>query len=145
MYKKILMAYNGSAAGQRALLDCREIAQWNQAELTLVAVEPLPLCLAGPDASAYDANLLDIDHSPYHEILEAGVRSLTEAGMRVNGLVVTGDPVREIAHCASQIKADLIIVGHKHLDGWTSRWWGHSVSSHLIELAPCNVLMVLTK
>src|SRR5665647_3511186 len=32
---------NGSVAGQRALLDCHEIAQWNEAELTLIAVAPL--------------------------------------------------------------------------------------------------------
>ena len=43
MYKKILLAYDGSESGQNALLDCHEIAQWSQAELTLIAVMPLPL------------------------------------------------------------------------------------------------------
>ena len=33
MYKKILLAYDGSESGQQALLDCHEIAQWSQAEL----------------------------------------------------------------------------------------------------------------
>ena len=41
MYKKILLAYDGSESGQNALLDCHEIAQWSQAELTLIAVMPL--------------------------------------------------------------------------------------------------------
>src|SRR5689334_16909139 len=40
MYKKILLAYDGSDAGQKALLDCREVAQWSQSELHLVAVMP---------------------------------------------------------------------------------------------------------
>ena len=35
MYKKILLAYDGSDAGQQALLDCKEIAQMEQSELTL--------------------------------------------------------------------------------------------------------------
>jgi len=143
MYKKILMAYNGSAAGQRALLDCHEIAQWNEAELTLIAVAPLPLCILGPEASAYDANLLEVDHSRYHEILDAGVRRLAEAGLQVKGRVVTGDPVVEIARCASRIKADLIVVGHRHLEGRAARWWGHSVSKYLIQFAPCSVLVVV--
>ena len=41
MYKRILLAYDGSESGQRALLDCQEIAQLNQSELFLVAVMPL--------------------------------------------------------------------------------------------------------
>ena len=32
MYKKILLAYDGSDAGQQALLDCREIVQMEQSE-----------------------------------------------------------------------------------------------------------------
>ena len=28
MYKKIVLAYDGSESGQQALLDCHEIAQW---------------------------------------------------------------------------------------------------------------------
>jgi len=36
MYKKILLAYDGSDAGQKALLDCRDLAQWSQSELHLL-------------------------------------------------------------------------------------------------------------
>ena len=43
MYKKILLAYNGSAAGQKALLDSGELAAWGHASLHLVAVMPLNL------------------------------------------------------------------------------------------------------
>ena len=40
MYKRILLAYDGSEAGQKALLECRELAQWSQCEIELVAVMP---------------------------------------------------------------------------------------------------------
>ena len=40
MYKQILLAYDGSQAGQKALLDCQDIVQWSGAALTLVAVMP---------------------------------------------------------------------------------------------------------
>jgi len=52
--------------------------------------------------------------------------------------------VNEIAHCARRIEADLIVVGHKHLDGWAARWWQGSISKALIEQAPCSVLVVIT-
>ena len=40
MYKTIVLAYDGSDSGQKALLDCQEIGQWSQASLHLVAVMP---------------------------------------------------------------------------------------------------------
>ena len=40
MHKRILLAYDGSEAGQKALLECGEIARWSHAELYLVAVMP---------------------------------------------------------------------------------------------------------
>ena len=63
----------------------------------------------------------------------------------LSGEVVTGDPVQELAKAASRLQADLIVVGHKHLDGWAARWWRGSVSKHLIEHAPCSVLVVITR
>jgi len=40
MYKRILLAYDGSDAGQKALLDCQDVAQWSHSELFLIAVMP---------------------------------------------------------------------------------------------------------
>jgi nucleotide-binding universal stress UspA family protein len=53
--------------------------------------------------------------------------------------------VTEIVRHARVIEADLIVVGHKHLDGWAARWWRGSVSKALIELASCSVLVVITR
>ena len=47
MYKRILLAYDGSEAGQKALLECKELAQWANAELCLVAVMPPASALIG--------------------------------------------------------------------------------------------------
>ena len=145
MYKRILLAYDGSAPGQQALLDCHDIAQWSQAELTLIAVMPLPLTTIGPEGGVYDETLHDSEKNRYQTILDTGVRKLADAGLSARGEVVTGDAVSEIARCASRIKADLIVVGHKHLDGWAARWWRGSISKALIEHAPCSVLVVITQ
>ena len=56
-----------------------------------------------------------------------------------------GDPVVEVARYADEIGADLIVVGHRHLDSWAKRWWRGSVSKALIEHANCNVLVVITR
>jgi nucleotide-binding universal stress UspA family protein len=144
MYKRILLAYDGSVPGQRALLDCHEIAQWSHSELTLIAVMPLALTAIGPEGGVYDESLQESEKNRYQAILDAGLRRLADAGLSARGEVVIGDAVNEIADCAHRIEADLIVVGHKHLDGWAARWWRGSVSKALIEHAPCSVLVVIT-
>ena len=52
MYKKILLAYDGSETGQDALLQSREMAEWAKAEIALVAVMPPPAYYA--PAPAYE-------------------------------------------------------------------------------------------
>ena len=122
------------------MLNCHEIAQWSHSELTLIAVMPPTLAALGPEGGVYDEALQE----DYQTILDAGVRKLANAGLTARGEMVTGDAVNEIAHCARRIDADLIVVGHKHLDGWAARWWRGSVSKALIEQAPCSVLVVIT-
>ncbi len=144
MYKRILLGYDGSESGQQALLDSREIAQWSQAELLLVAVMPLPITALGPEGGVYDETLEREERARYQAILDAGVQRLAQAGLSARGEVLKGDPVHELARAAERLKADLIVVGHKHLDSWAARWWRGSVSKSLIEHAPCSVLVVIT-
>lgn len=52
MYKQILLAYDGSQAGQKALLDCQDIVQWSGAALTLVAVMPRDIVFAAAEGAS---------------------------------------------------------------------------------------------
>ena len=144
MYKRILLAYDGSEAGQKALLDCRDIAHWGGSELRLVAVMPSAAALIGAEGGIYDVAAEERDREHFEGILAEGIKRLADAGHKASGEVVVGDAVDEIAKCAARIEADLIIVGHKHLEGWAARWWRGSVSKTLIEHAPCSVLVVIT-
>ncbi len=145
MYKRILLAYDGSEPGQQALLDCNEIAQLAGAQLFLIAVMPPPAALIGGEGFVYDVRREDEERTRYEDILKEGLRRLNEAGHSAKGEVVVGDAVDEITRCARTIEADLIVVGHKHLDSWAARWWRGSVSKTLIEHAPCSVLVAITR
>ena len=145
MYKRILLAYDGSQSGQKALLDCKELAQWGNSELFLVAVMPSPATFIGAEGGVYDAGSEERDRQQYQGILDEGIQRLAEGGHKANGEVLVGDAVDEIARCAVRVNADLIVVGHRHLEGWAARWWRGSVSKALIEHAPCNVLVVITR
>lgn len=145
MYKRILLAYDGSESGQKALLDCRDIAQWSQAALSLIAVTPIHMQMIGIEGGIYDQRVAEEDKIKYQAILDDGLRRLGEAGHQARGEVLYGETVDEIARYASKMEADLIVVGHRHLEGWAARWWRGSVSKSLIEQAPCNVLVVITR
>lgn len=146
MYKRILMAYDGSEAGRNALLEARGLAGWGGgATVHLIAVMPPPAAFIGGEGGVYDLGLEEQERKEYQAILDDGLQRLRETGQTVTGEVVVGEAVMEIAECARRISADLIVVGHKHLDSWAARWWRGSVSKALIEQAPCNVLVVITK
>ncbi|MBG9386624.1 universal stress protein [Caenimonas aquaedulcis] len=145
MYKRILLAYDGSDAGQKALLDSRELAHWSQSELALVAVMPSAMSFVGLEGGVYDMELEEREKKKHQAVLDDGLRRLSEAGFTSRGEVVVGEAVDEICKYAKKIHADLIVVGHKHLDSWAARWWRGSISGAMIEHAPCSVLVVITQ
>jgi nucleotide-binding universal stress UspA family protein len=144
MYKRILMAYDGSDAGQKALLDCRELAQWSGSELCLVAVMPSAMSFVGLEGGVYDVELEEREKKKHRAVLDDGLARLGSAGYSAKGEVVVGEAIDEITKYARKVEADLIVVGHKHLDSWAARWWRGSISASLIEHAPCSVLVVIT-
>ena len=144
MYKRILLAYDGSESGQKALLDCRDIVQWSGATLTLVAVMPHHIDFIGAEGGFYDPKLTEREKQNYQTILQQGLKDLSDAGHAATGEVLVGDTVSEITNYARKVQADLIVVGHKQLDGWAARWWRGSSSGALIEHAHCSVLVAIT-
>ncbi len=143
MYKTIVLAYDGSEAGQRALLDCQEIGQWSQARLHLVAVMPPPMPAPAAEVWAFNPETDQAERVRYQAVLDAGLEGLRNSGLEVQGQLVSGNSVDEIVRVAQAERADLIVVGHKHLESWAARWWRGSVSKSLIEHAPCSVLVVI--
>ncbi|MDP1647528.1 MAG: universal stress protein [Rubrivivax sp.] len=143
MYKTIVLAYDGSESGQKALLDCQEIGQWSQARLFLVAVMPPPVPAMAVEAWTYSPEAEVAERQRFQAVLEAGVIRLSDTGLEVQGELVTGNSVDEIVRVAKAVQANLIVVGHKHLESWAQRWWRGSISKSLIEHAPCSVLVAI--
>ena len=132
MYKRIVLAYDGSKSGQKALLDCQDLLQWTGAELSLVAVLPNNIGLVAIEGGVYDSGIIEQERQAMQGVLDEGLERLRSAGHQANGTLLTGDTVGEITRYATEIQSDLIVVGHKHLDGWAARWWKTSVSEALI-------------
>jgi nucleotide-binding universal stress UspA family protein len=145
MYKRILLAYDGTEAGQQALLQCEDLVQWGDASLWLVAVMPGLVKMGGLESGYFTAEVMADDTAAFETVLADGLDRLAAAGFTARGELLVGDAVPEISGYAKKMAADLIIVGHKHLDSWAARWWRGATSSALVEHAPCSVLCVISK
>jgi nucleotide-binding universal stress UspA family protein len=141
MYRKILLAYNGSSVGQKALLESGELAAWGHAALHLVAVMPLNLNAVVAEGIVYSVQEEAMQRQAYQRVLDEGLKLLSDHGYEATGELLSGDAISEICTCARRIQADLIVVGHQHKNGWMERWWSGSISKSLIEEAPCSLLI----
>jgi nucleotide-binding universal stress UspA family protein len=109
-----------------------------------VAVLPITIGLVSIEGGVYDSAMMERERQGMQNVLEDGLQRLQASGYQAKGMLLTGDTVEEITGYAKKIEADLIVVGHKHLNGWAARWWKTSVSKSLIGLAHCSVLVAIT-
>jgi nucleotide-binding universal stress UspA family protein len=146
MYRKVLLAYDGSQSGRTALLECADINNFLHADIHLLAVAPMMhrrLYLTEgfvPDTLQEEENR-SLQGCPRRG---SGRSCSRERGVQAEGHVVTGEPVRrDLPHGASELRVDLIVVGHRKHGFFMSRWWKGSVGASLIEDAPCSVLIAV--
>ncbi|MBE9011993.1 universal stress protein [Pseudanabaenaceae cyanobacterium LEGE 13415] len=86
----------------------------------------------------------DLEHFPYTQIEEQLHRYQQRLDCNSQVEIVTGDPAEEIVRLAKIHKADLIVLGSRGLTGMKRILLG-SVSSQIVEEAPCSVLVVKPK
>ena len=143
MYKRILLAYDGSESGRQALIECGDVAHLMKADIKLLAVTPsMPPVYVGEGFIPTDT--LDAEKERFREVLDDGIRQFESRGFTCQGQLSFGEPVDEIARVAKEWGADLIVMGHRRAGSWAERWWRGSVSKSLVEIAPCSVLIAVT-
>ena len=142
MYRKVLLAYDGSQSGRTALLECADINNFLHAEIHLLAVAALMAGLYLTEGFVPET-LQDEENPRFKDLLDEGLRTLSERGVKAEGHLITGEPVDEICRLAGELGAELIVVGHNRHAFFMSRWWKGSVGASLIEDAPCSVLIAI--
>ena len=142
MYKRILMAYNGTREGKTALLACTEIAAFERAETHLLAVASMPSSMFLTEGFLPE-ELIEEEKKRMQDVLSEGLAALKERGYSVAGHLAVGEPVEEICRVATELKCDLIVVGHKQKHSFAARWWRGSGGATLLDYAPCSVLVAM--
>jgi len=143
-YRKILLAYNGSAEGKRALLECAELANFLHAETHLLAVASMPPSLFLTEGFVPE-ELLEEEKKRTQQVLDEGIASLKERGFAAAGHLAVGEPVEEICRRAKELSVDRVVVGHNQKTSFAARWWKGSVGASLLDYSPCSILIALSR
>jgi nucleotide-binding universal stress UspA family protein len=139
LYTDIVLAYDGSLDGRRALREGAEIAVQFKAQTHLLAV--IKQSAGAAVGQGYDPRALPGDEEiHFQKILDEGVEILRGFGLNASGHLAHGDPVDEIVKLANETGADLVVVGHRERSA-LARWWRTPVSMSLLDKLNCSVLI----
>lgn len=141
MLKTILVALDGSEAAERVIQVLQELQLQPATKIILSQVIPPPesdleLVADRPHIQSQDVPYRQIEKQM--ESYQANLPGESELE------IVTGDPAEEIIRLANIYKADLIVIGSRGLTG-VKRIIQGSVSSQVVEDAPCSVLVVKSR
>jgi nucleotide-binding universal stress UspA family protein len=148
MFKKILIAVDGSAHSKRAVAYGAKIAAQNGAEVILFHI----MRHLGSDRVPPDLEKLEhIEHVRLTEanmlrsvadavVIEARELAGTQGATNVQTVIQEGDPATRILEYCKAHEVDLIVIGRRGLGGLASLLLG-SVSQKVSHAAPCACLL----
>jgi nucleotide-binding universal stress UspA family protein len=144
---KILLATDGSDCARQAIDFLRRFPIPDNSSVILLTVLVKEF-FKGRDKSDLSPEQRDLLHQTKQEMRDEGKYLLEEEAKEVRGarlkvetLVRSGHPAEEIVLAAKELSSDLVVVGSHGLTG-IKRFLLGSVSNHVLEYAPCSVLIV---
>ena len=146
MYKRILVAVDGSETSSRALTAAVELARESDAQLQPLYVVDMPLM--SYDVPGYDPSYVR------DALVEDGRHVLADAAARMAGADVKGSPrmvetdlmsgddiARSIQLAAHKFGADVVVMGTHGRRGVRRLVLG-SVAEHFLRIATCPILLI---
>ena len=144
MLQTIVFAYDGSTECRNALEEGIALATRFNATCHLLAVIPPPPALAMA-AGPLSEGLMESENNSMNQVLEEGVARLRAAGLDATGAIRTWEePNEAIVHFASEVSADLVIVGHRRCSAF-ARWWRGSSAHSLLDELPCSLFVSMPR
>jgi nucleotide-binding universal stress UspA family protein len=137
MFRRILLAYDGSEAAAKAAGLALDVAAKYGASVLILSVARPPEFGDEVETEAVIEN-----SRAYHErLLEPLEQRAAEANVRATFQVPIGHPAEQIIAAAERERADLIVLGHRGKTLFQRLRLG-SVSKQVVQYADCPVLVV---
>ncbi|HXW67161.1 MAG TPA: universal stress protein [Thermoplasmata archaeon] len=142
IFRRLAVAVDGSANADAALDVAIDIAGQYHASLTVVGVAPFVPVYMAPSEPFVPAVVPPSELGRFRQIVEDAVKKAKGAGLgAVDGIAYEGVIVDELLDHLDKHPTDLLVVGSRGLTTAKRIFLG-SVSSALVEHAPCPVLVV---
>jgi nucleotide-binding universal stress UspA family protein len=138
MFSKILCANDGSERAFGALALAITLASEHGCELHMVSVAEIDYLPEFVEEIREEVGAAD---RRFHAVLQRARKAAEEHHVKLRTHVLVGHPVRDIVRLASELKADLLVVGSAGHSQLYERMLG-SRADRLVHLAPCPVLVV---
>ncbi len=140
MYRKILIAYNGTPESRSALDEAVRLAPDASVEVHLAGVVHYPSAYLLAGEYVPEVALADEREHMVSDLREAHAL-LAAKGVNAIDHLVVGEPVEVMTKLVTELGIDLLILGHPRSKSFALRWWRGSVDTMLIERVRCSILV----
>ena len=144
--RRILVGYDGSAGGRRALDRAVAEARESRGRIVVLSIVNVPLDLDVPrnfgtldDISSREGEDLDPPPELVGHLAEARER-LAAAGFDAQLIWAAGEPGRVIVDTAKEVRAHVIVLGERH-HGFLGGLFGADVDAEVERAAGCEVIL----
>jgi nucleotide-binding universal stress UspA family protein len=138
MFRKIVLAHEGSPAGERALLYVEHLARRDDAEVVVVHIYDVPARYLSTDA--YRDLHASFEKASW-EVVDDAVQELQKGDVTARGEVREGAAAHGILEVAEAESASLIVLGTRGPSSAAELLLG-STSTEVLRHARCPVLVV---
>ena len=138
MYRHILLAYDGTREGAIALREGALLARQCGAKVFVLSV--LPETEGVLMAEGIYGDVVGQQMDEYRAILERGVAVLKRLGVDAVAKLVVGEPAPCIGAYAKEVKAELVVLGHRR-QNLLQRWWSGGTGAYISDHVACSVLI----
>lgn len=139
MFRKILVAIDGSDGANKALGVAIDVAKHYGAELHSISIEEHLPHYAATVGEVVEAKQEAVEY--FRRVVQAAEQTAKAAGLGLTTHVMPGHEVEAIVRFVKDGGHDLLVIGFMGHSRLYERIWG-GTSQNLTRLAPCSVLVV---
>jgi len=142
MFKRVLLCYDGTAAGRRALRRGAELAILLGAQVYVLSIVPTGVANAAVLAGAAGQACIIDEAADFRRLLNESIDWLKARGVIADGFLASGDYIDQIIAFSNRLSIDLIVLGH-YPQPSGGFWWSGASRASLAERVKCCVFVAV--